>query len=312
MWTDPIILAIYRRWPARGSIFKPSEGRPELEYQRNSAAVFFGLFGYALQMVAGKDVLDLGSGFGSQAVQYVEAGANRVVGLEISEDKVRHSREFAAGRGVADRTEFVMGTGEELPFGDSSFDLVTMDDVLEHVVDPEAVLQESARVLRPGGRLLAAFPPYYCIYGGSHLEGYATRFPGMNLLFPTHALRSATTIFLEQEGVDWRSYLREVPTDKLWNQNGLTIRRLCSILARLPLEGRLAFIGLRDHRKASSRRSLPRVVLAVFELCARLPVLREALCSRVALELQRPLQASSSERPSSVPPRPEALVLSEE
>lgn len=289
MWTDPIILGIYRRWPARISIFKPSKGRAELEYGRDSARVFFGLFGYTPEKVAGKDVLDLGSGFGSQAVQYVEAGARRVVGLETSEDKVVHSREFARQRGVPDRTEFVVGVGEALPFAPESYDLITMDDVLEHVIDPQSVLQECSRVLRPGGVVLASFPPYYCVYGGSHLEGYATRFPAMNLLFSTRALRSATEIYLEQQGVDRRPYLREVPTDKLWNQNGLTIRRLRDILARIPLEQRIEYIGLRDRRKASARDPLPAPVFGLFERVARVPVLQEALCSRVALELRRPV-----------------------
>jgi ubiquinone/menaquinone biosynthesis C-methylase UbiE len=45
-----------------------------------------------------------------------------------------------------------------LPFGDESFDLVTMLAVIEHVKDPEFVISEVARVLRPKGRLILTTP----------------------------------------------------------------------------------------------------------------------------------------------------------
>lgn len=53
---------------------------------------------------------------------------------------------------------FSVATGDTLPFPDASFDLVTCQTLLIHVPDVPAVLAEMRRVLRPGGRLLAAEP----------------------------------------------------------------------------------------------------------------------------------------------------------
>jgi len=50
-----------------------------------------------------------------------------------------------------------------LPFRDGSFDLVILGDILEHLVDPEKLVRETARVLVPGGRVIASVPNYYSI-----------------------------------------------------------------------------------------------------------------------------------------------------
>ena len=77
-------------------------------------------------------------------------------------------------------------------------------------------------------------------------------------------------------------------SDKLWNQNGLTIRRLRTNISELPLTRRVQYIGLRDRRKASARQALPAAVFLLFESLGRVPFLREVFCSRVAVELSRP------------------------
>ena len=56
---------------------------------------------------------------------------------------------------------------EALPFEDSSFDLVCLFDVLEHIDDDIACLREVRRVLRPGGSLFASVPAYPALYSGN-------------------------------------------------------------------------------------------------------------------------------------------------
>lgn len=45
-----------------------------------------------------------------------------------------------------------------LPFGTAEFDAVVMDNVLEHIAEPQALLEEARRVLRSGGRALIGVP----------------------------------------------------------------------------------------------------------------------------------------------------------
>ncbi|MCH2187790.1 class I SAM-dependent methyltransferase [Myxococcota bacterium] len=54
--------------------------------------------------------------------------------------------------------DFVRSSSEELPFASDSFDVISALQVIEHFPQPEAFLQESARVLRAGGVMLLATP----------------------------------------------------------------------------------------------------------------------------------------------------------
>lgn len=97
--------------------------------------------------------LDLGCAYGFLVEESRRAGF-RAVGLDASRFALSqasaHARE-AAGR-------VLQGHAEALPFPDDAFDVVSAFDLLEHVPRPERLLAEAARVLRPGGLLLAATP----------------------------------------------------------------------------------------------------------------------------------------------------------
>jgi SAM-dependent methyltransferase len=291
--SDSVLLWVFRRFPARSSIFKQSTGRAEAEYEIKGQCGFYWYLGESADMFKDKDVLDLGSGFGASGVRFIEYGSRSVTGLEVAEDKVQHAMAFAKERGVADRVRFVLGTGENMPLPNNSFDLITLDDVLEHVVSPSVVLNECWRVLRPGGRVAIVFPPYYDILGGSHLSGYATRFPGLNLLFTTRALRSAVLKDLDERKIEYGPFFREVSTDKLWNLNGLTIREFQSIVKnsqfyveQMHYMGHLQFRRDYKNPKASSN-PVWRVAYVLAQASAQIPFIQEALCSRVCAVLRK-------------------------
>ena len=54
--------------------------------------------------------------------------------------------------------EYAVADGRRLPFDDDSFDYVVSAQVLEHVSEKATLIEEVARVLKPGGRFLVAFP----------------------------------------------------------------------------------------------------------------------------------------------------------
>jgi SAM-dependent methyltransferase len=293
VWSDRLLLWTFRKFPPSDPKFKEPAGRAErLEYADEVENPFSRWFGLTPEeLLGGKDVLDLGSGFGGRAVRFSEMGATSVLGLEISQEHVFHSQLFSEKKGVQDRVRFAVGFGEALPIPDRTVDLVTMYDVMEHVASPRHVLSECYRVLRPGGRLAAVFPPYYALHGGSHLHGYASSFPGLNLIFSNRALRSASLILFEREKIDYRRWMRDVAPDKLWNLNGLTVRGFHDLLQESGFHPETIRHLAQHDRRLTRKRGLELFLLQpaflLFEAAAQVPLLREAFCARIAALLRK-------------------------
>ncbi|MDQ1475935.1 MAG: hypothetical protein QOE62_1164 [Actinomycetota bacterium] len=96
--------------------------------------------------VSGRAVLELGCGAAQWSIALAEQGA-RVVGLDVSAAQLGHARR-------ADGTvPLVQASGEQVPFSDSSFDIVFCDHGALSFCDPHVSVPEVARLLRPGGLL---------------------------------------------------------------------------------------------------------------------------------------------------------------
>ena len=91
-------------------------------------------------------LLDLGCGTGLFVERYIQEGG-QAVGLDISPGMVRHGRQRCPVSG------FCVGTADVLPFRDGTFDALASLLAFSYVPDPEAMLEESYRVLKPGGRI---------------------------------------------------------------------------------------------------------------------------------------------------------------
>lgn len=114
------------------------------------------LLDWAGRVGRGASMLDFGCGAGAVVIAGRERGLD-VFGVDTFEARQERKDALAAAGLLGDVVREVGAEGL-LPFADGTFDLVTANQVFEHVRDLEPPLDEIARVLRPGGRVLALFP----------------------------------------------------------------------------------------------------------------------------------------------------------
>ncbi|KND49430.1 MAG: Methyltransferase type 11 [Parcubacteria bacterium C7867-003] len=100
-------------------------------------------------------VLDLGSGRGKFLVELAQNNVNSR-GLELNRDYIQKSLFLAKENSVSIHVD--QGVGEDLSYGDSSFDFINMAEVIEHVDSPDKVMKESYRVLGAGGLVYVSVP----------------------------------------------------------------------------------------------------------------------------------------------------------
>jgi ubiquinone/menaquinone biosynthesis C-methylase UbiE len=110
---------------------------------------------------AGKWILEVGAGSGRDSISLCSQGA-RVIMLDYSAPALQVIQKLAQEGGHP--VYLVRGDAFHLPFKTDALDLVFHQGLLEHFTNPEEILQENLRVLRPGGAALADVPQRYHFY----------------------------------------------------------------------------------------------------------------------------------------------------
>ncbi len=137
------------------------------------------------------DLLDAGLGYG-RTLWFLENNDSakhlRFFGMDISEwrlQRVHHAEKWRLIRSN------IQGG---IPFADASFDIIVCEQVLEHLEDPRGIIEEFARVLRPGGLLILGvpiFPPGIAQLRARLLPLFLKLFrPNYRGHFLTYSLRS--------------------------------------------------------------------------------------------------------------------------
>ncbi|MBS1704930.1 MAG: methyltransferase domain-containing protein [Armatimonadetes bacterium] len=103
-----------------------------------------------------RKILDVGCGAGAFGLFMKSDRGAEVWGIELMPEPAEFAKERLDKVFVGDCLELLPTLPAE------SFDLVTYNDVLEHLVSPDVAVRESARVLKPGGYLVTSLPNLRC------------------------------------------------------------------------------------------------------------------------------------------------------
>ena len=100
----------------------------------------------------GGRILEVGVGTGISLPDY--SRSNRLFGVDISEPMLKKAQERVAEQRLANVETLAVMDAQKLAFPDDFFDVVVAQYVITAVPDPEATLDEFARVLKPGGEII--------------------------------------------------------------------------------------------------------------------------------------------------------------
>lgn len=223
----------------------------------------------------GKRVLDMGCGASGKSLYYVSVGAEQVVGVDVVPHYKTEAEAFARELGYEDRFTFLLGDALNLTLPENSFDVVIMNDFMEHIYDPEAALREALRVLKPGGRIFVNFPPYFHPTG-AHMSD-VIGIPWVHMLFPEKTLIAAYKDLVrglpdEQDRLSLRFSTDENGREYISYLNKMTIRKFHSIVKRMNLK-------LHWYREIPLR--------SYFSLFARIPVVKEMFVKMCACVIEK-------------------------
>ena len=143
-WTHDPAGAVY----GRGHEFGTREFFDEVERHRYQEYAPWMPRVMGFDQFAGKRLLEVGCGMGTDLLQFARAGAD-VTGVDLTPRSVETSRHHL--RLYEQTGDFALTDAERLPFADESFDVVYSNGVLHHTPDTAGAVREVHRVLRPGG-----------------------------------------------------------------------------------------------------------------------------------------------------------------
>ena len=212
----------------------------EWQYEKGADTVKFFAEKYpASVMFEGKRVLDMGCGAAGKSLYYASMGAAHVTGVEIVAHYESEALALAEKLGLKDRFTFHLGSADDLPFNDGSFDTIIMNDFMEHTSNPEATLQEALRLLSPEGRIYINFPPYGHPYG-AHMSDLINM-PWVHCFFSENALCMAYRELAKSvpDGAQRMEFRMKQKDNGKWEIayiNKMSLRRFKGILEKLGVQ----------------------------------------------------------------------------
>lgn len=178
-----------------------------------------------------KTVLDIGCGLGGKTLFYAEKKVSKIIGLDIDKNYITWAKKFTNGRA---NIKFVLGSANFLPFKSNKFDIIFMNDLLEHIKEGIIfVLEESKRTIKNNGKICITFPPWTYPYA-AHLYYYIC-IPWVHIIFSTSTIINSI------------KKMKNIPKDSIIKDflelNKITIREFDDIIKKLNFN--VIYLGFR-------------------------------------------------------------------
>lgn len=181
-------------YPPPGRIYRPELDDPSYQAQSevNPLETLARDFGAdVVQAIESKAYLDIGCGRGELILALARNGAANATGVDIR-PIYEETLKTAADEKLGEVVHFTTKPLSELP--EASFDEILSRDSFEHYEDPEAILRDVKRLLKPGGRLRVQFGPTWYHPHGVHMFFMFNR-PWPHLFFSEKTIMNVRSLY---------------------------------------------------------------------------------------------------------------------
>ncbi len=113
-----------------------------------------------MHLVAGASVLEIGCGTGEDTIALAKLVGNSGKVTAVDRSQAMLNQAIASTQNLALPIEFILADAQQLTLTDNTFDAARVDRTLQHIANPQAAIAEMARVVRPGGWVVAIEPDW--------------------------------------------------------------------------------------------------------------------------------------------------------
>lgn len=177
-----------------------------------SSAEFFKRFKGQIDL-KNKTILDIGCGLGPTCYYAVLNGAAKAVGVDIRPEDIKFAQsKISEYTNCRDKVEFKLL--EDL--NSMQFDIVLSKDSFEHYQDPERFMSVLKSYLKPHGKMIIGFSPFWKSPYGAHTSSLS-RWPWIHVIFPESIVLSELRRYFENDTItyeNWASGLNRMTTHR--------------------------------------------------------------------------------------------------
>ena len=101
-----------------------------------------------------KKILDIATGTGDLAILFAKTSATEIIGLDISQGMLDIGKQKIEAQKLDTKIQMVLGDGENIPYADNYFDVITVAYGVRNFEHLEKGLSEILRTLKPGGQFI--------------------------------------------------------------------------------------------------------------------------------------------------------------
>jgi 2-polyprenyl-3-methyl-5-hydroxy-6-metoxy-1,4-benzoquinol methylase len=214
--SELILYNLAKRWPSPVAEQKqelgidPTSDEYNLNYAMKKQFMRYIYSGFPCSFYQ-KKVLEIGCGHGGISTFLAVNGASEVVGIDLNtfhldiankfKNKIEKDLKITGGLNL----KFLEMSAYEMNFDPDSFDIIVADNVFEHFMDTEKVLEQSFKILKPGGMLV--IPSFNSIYSkyGIHLK-HGLKMPWANLFFSEKTICNVVYKLGKENPFIWNAY----------------------------------------------------------------------------------------------------------